>query len=825
LVFLSASILACGKDSPDDTGSAVDADGDGYAVGEDCDDSDAAINPGADELCDDAEVDEDCDGLINDADDNFADGEQGAWHPDEDGDGYGDLSVEALLACVDPSTETDTYVEDGSDCNDSDVAINPDAQEVCDPDNVDEDCNGEVDDEQAGTDASTKTTWYADSDSDGFGDEADKLLLCDQPSGYVTDSTDCDDAESTTYPGADEYCDGVNNDCDADTDEDDAVDVSTWYADSDSDGYGDASVSDIDCYQPTGYVADNTDCDDSDTDVNPAATEVCDGIDNDCDSTTTEDDMAQFVSTSGAVTDYTSIGSSTSPSTSPPSADGTLTLCDGTFYANWDLEYDLELVSLNGDPTSSVLSGGDAGVIFRLGDYDSNYGSGYGVDLSVDGVGLTEGLATTASYDLAGAISCVASSASSPSIVTLSNTVFDANVSNQFSASAIFSYNCDLTVSDSEFTGNDASRGTIYLQQGGIVSITDTVFDGNTGLYYSVIYGSAGDSLVMSGVDIYDNETTGNTGSYSIYFDGSGGDVSFDDVAVYSNTAGVGGSSGMFLGGLNLSWVGSSSSSSGVWANEDSGAGIYIGTSATNLEVDTVDFGASGSNDNADYDIDFSSYLGSAYYAPDDASFVCNNYRCGDDADGDGDASNDEEECAVGDLSTATHYDFFEDVVWGSVFLADTSATLESFDAYMSADSNCSMDWYVFSSSSTLTSSTTMTWTVEWAMHNQSTSGTSGAWMNSGHIGLPVESGMYYSLAYVSDCSSYAYNVGPYYSSNSGIVDGGFGENVGFIYNTTNWADKSEGDSFSRYTYYSSTEFLTRAHVTDLDAPSAGVCP
>jgi hypothetical protein len=114
---------------------------------------------------------------------------------------------------------------------------------------------------------------------------------------------------------------------------------------------------------------------------------------------------------------------------------------------------------------------------------------------------------------------------------------------------------------------------------------------------------------------------------------------------------------------------------------------------------------------------------------------------------------------------------------------------------------------------------------VVWADTNNSVSTQSGSWNNSGHIGLPVESGTHYALTYGSSCSSLQNNVGPYYSSSSGNLDGGFGDLVGFVYDTQLWADMNVGGSFSRTTHIQSTEFLTRPHITDLDAPSAGVCP
>jgi hypothetical protein len=58
-----------------------------------------------------------------------------------------------------------------------------------------------------------------------------------------------------------------------------------WYADDDEDGFGDPNASlEADCAAPpVGYVEDATDCDDRDSAIHPAAEEICDGIDNNCD--------------------------------------------------------------------------------------------------------------------------------------------------------------------------------------------------------------------------------------------------------------------------------------------------------------------------------------------------------------------------------------------------------------------------------------------------------------------------------------------------------------------------------------------------------------
>ncbi|MCP4805296.1 MAG: hypothetical protein GY884_08095, partial [Proteobacteria bacterium] len=94
------------------------------------------------------------------------------------------------------------------------------------------------------------------------------------------------DTDSDVNPDAEDVCDEVDNDCDGEVD--DGATLSTWYADADADGFGDADDSLDDCAEPTGYVADDTDCDDTLADVNPDATEACNGTDDDCDGSTDE---------------------------------------------------------------------------------------------------------------------------------------------------------------------------------------------------------------------------------------------------------------------------------------------------------------------------------------------------------------------------------------------------------------------------------------------------------------------------------------------------------------------------------------------------------
>jgi len=170
------------------------------------------------------------------------------FYADTDNDTYGDATV-SIIACVAPTG----YVANNTDCDDANPATHPNAVEVCD--GFDNNCNGSNDE------GLTTFTWYMDSDNDGLGNPAVTAQNCLQPSGYVGNDNDCDDADADPNAGE-----------------------TLYYADVDNDTYGDPFDAISTCTPPSGYVANNEDCDDTNPAINPNATDnTGNGIDENCD--------------------------------------------------------------------------------------------------------------------------------------------------------------------------------------------------------------------------------------------------------------------------------------------------------------------------------------------------------------------------------------------------------------------------------------------------------------------------------------------------------------------------------------------------------------
>ena len=93
---------------------------------------------------------------------------------------------------------------------------------------------------------------------------------------------DCADGDADIRPGADERCNGLDDDCDGEIDED-AVDADPWFPDRDGDGFGAEDSEILACTRPDGTLDIAGDCDDTTATVNPDRPESCTGRDDDCD--------------------------------------------------------------------------------------------------------------------------------------------------------------------------------------------------------------------------------------------------------------------------------------------------------------------------------------------------------------------------------------------------------------------------------------------------------------------------------------------------------------------------------------------------------------
>jgi hypothetical protein len=204
--------IATDDSSRGDDSAAVDGDDDGVDAPKDCNDADASIHPGAEELVADG-TDQDCDG--NDL-----------CYVDGDGDGFGSETTVAASACDGKGVSANS-----TDCNDGDSTIHPGADEIP-VDAIDQDCDaGDV--------------CYVDADGDGFGSPitatSSDLDCADAgESGGADDCLDVGKDASETFPGAAEL--DSKSDC---------------MTDADDDGYGSSS--------PASGVTPGSDCDDADS--------------------------------------------------------------------------------------------------------------------------------------------------------------------------------------------------------------------------------------------------------------------------------------------------------------------------------------------------------------------------------------------------------------------------------------------------------------------------------------------------------------------------------------------------------------------------------
>ena len=189
-------------------------------------------------------------------------------YADADGDGFGDIANDSV-SCF----ELTGFVLDSTDCNDADLFINPAAPEICN--GLDDNCNTDIDE------GLTIYTFFADADGDGFGNMDVVINSCMEIiAGYVLNSTDCDDANNSIYPGAEELCNYLDDDCDGIVD--DNLTYIHSYQDADGDDFGNIEIDSLACTIPDGFVEDDSDCDDTNPANYPGAEETLNGVDDNC---------------------------------------------------------------------------------------------------------------------------------------------------------------------------------------------------------------------------------------------------------------------------------------------------------------------------------------------------------------------------------------------------------------------------------------------------------------------------------------------------------------------------------------------------------------
>ncbi len=195
-------------------------------------------------------MDDNCDGQVD---------EPGAlgcaiYYLDADGDGYGGTQEQCFCA------GQEGWVSNRQDCDDTHSGVNPVQVEICD--GVDTDCDGQVDD-------------GCDEDGDGY---CGKVAVV-WGEGYVCGhpELDCLDINPGVHPGAEEWCNALDDDCDTAVDEE---------CDQDGDGYCSKAVS----VWGAGYVCKKAelDCDDLEAEIHPGSPDVCDGRDNNCNGSSDE---------------------------------------------------------------------------------------------------------------------------------------------------------------------------------------------------------------------------------------------------------------------------------------------------------------------------------------------------------------------------------------------------------------------------------------------------------------------------------------------------------------------------------------------------------
>lgn len=535
-------------------------------------------------------------------------------YTDGDGDGYGDLET----GCEDPDG-----VAAGGDCDDSNAAVHPDAEEVCN--GADDNCDETADEGLSGT------TFYVDADGDGHGDPAQSEQLCVDPgTGYSDVGDDCLDTDPAVFPGAPELCDGFDNDCDDVTD----GHVATWF---DADGTAtDQSA------QPAGALALPGDgtlalCSgtwpwrltipaDATVSVNGAGDDVV--LD-------AQDGGVGIAIGSRAVVTVEAVGITSGRTTGNGAG---ITAGTGTSVTLTDVQVNACVADGFG---GGVYVSHGATVTIAGGDLSGNTSGGDGAAVYVDSTGTLDATDTTFEGNSTSGNGALAINGGSTTITgstfrtndagngggvsvfggtaTVTGSYFEANMGASSGGAITLSGNATLLVDTTEFTGNVGSSGggAIYATAS-TVTVTSCVFAANsTSLGAGGAIAVSTGSLTVSGSSFQANQAAWSGGA--IAADGAdvgiSGDVTFDQNAAVLGGGLYAGAACVVVDGASSFTTNSATTGAGVYvvdssftsmgstfdANVASGEGgaVYVTQSARNTASLTLD-GATISNNTAD---------------------------------------------------------------------------------------------------------------------------------------------------------------------------------------------------------------------------------